>query len=59
MFGDRPVPANLLYRMTACLNYYDATISFLANADQAAAWARHNPVHLRMMQTIREMRIKQ
>jgi hypothetical protein len=42
--------------MSASLNYYEVTNGFLANAQNAAEWAKHNPAHLKMLQTIREMR---
>lgn len=58
VFGNKPLPVNLMYRMSACLNYYDVTLSFLANAQNASEWSRHNPEHLKMLQTIREMRTK-
>ena len=56
VFGDQPMPANMLRRMSACLNYYNATISYIAGSHNIAEWARANPVHLKMTTTIREMR---
>ena len=56
VFGDHPIPVNLMFRMSASLNYYDVTNGFLANAQHAAEWAKHNPSHLKMLQKIREMR---
>lgn len=56
VFGNQPIPARTMRCMSACLNYYNATLSFKAGSFQAAEWAKQNPSQLKLVTHIREMR---
>lgn len=50
------VPFNLLKRMSAAKNVYDAFISYRAGMRNAARWAEQNPSALDIVTMIRELR---
>ncbi len=56
VLGDGAVSANLLARMTAARNVYNAFVSFRAGSDRLADWARANPVYSQIVTNIRRMR---
>ena len=56
VFGAREIPANLLRRMSSCLNVYKAFLSYVAGSNNIAKWATANPVYLEIVTMVREIR---
>lgn len=53
---SRPLPAQMLRRMTVTLNVYNAVKSYQAGSLHLADWARSNPTAAKMIAEIRELR---
>lgn len=56
VFGAEAVPLNLLLRMSAALNVYNAHRSFLLGSGNVAQWAEANPSQFEIVASVRRMR---